>query len=371
MRIGIDARLYSETGIGRYISNLIDALGKIDEKNEYITYLTSANFNKFQPVNNRWQKKILDIHWHSLSEQIRVPLRLLNDRLDIVHFPYFNVPFFYPKNYVLTIHDLIIDHFDTGKATTRPVFFYKLKRSGYKFIINTALRKAKAVLAISETTKKEIIDHYQVKPEKIKVTYDALDEQFKIIALQKRIKSYYSFPYVLYVGNAYPHKNLSRLVEAFTDRELSKLAKLVLVGDDNFFFRRLEQKVKSMGFESNVYFFGKANNEELINLYSFAKCLVSASLMEGFGLPNMEAVYCGCLPVVSDIPAFREVWADRLIYFNPYNSEDISKAIRKLLSLSKNEYQTKLNKAKQRIVDFSWEKTAKLTLKTYENSLSL
>lgn len=371
MRIGIDARLYSETGIGRYISNLINALGEVDSENKYIIYLTSANFNRFELPNIRWEKKRLDIPWHTFREQVRVPSVLGKDLLDVVHFPYFNVPIFYSENYVLTIHDLIIDHYDTGKATTKSVIFYKIKRLGYKMITNIALQRAKAVLAISESTKKEIINHYHVKSEKITVTYDALDEKFKLFTGKIKRKIYYSFPYVLYVGNAYPHKNLERLVETFADQSLNKQVKLVLVGDDDFFFGRLKQKVNKRRLENTILFFGKANNENLFNLYTFAKCLVTPSLMEGFGLPNMEAVYCGCLPVVSDIPAFREVWGDRLIYFNPYRSGEISKAIMKLLSLSKKEYQIKVNKAKQRIVDFSWEKTAKLTLKTYENSLSL
>ena len=127
MKIGIDARLYTQTGVGRYLRNIIGELGKVDTKNTYIVYLRSQEFELFSPPNKRWMKKRLDFRWHTLREQLIVPFILWRDNLDVVHFPYFNVPILYPRKYLLTIHDLIIDHFDTGRASTLPSFFYKLK----------------------------------------------------------------------------------------------------------------------------------------------------------------------------------------------------------------------------------------------------
>lgn len=367
MRIGIDARLYTQTGVGRYLRNLIGELQRQDHENKYIIYLRKEEYDKLKLVNIKWEKKQVNLPWHTVKEQIIFPLILLQDNLDVAHFPYFNVPIFYPKKYLLTIHDLIIDHFDTGRASMLPVFLYKLKRLGYKISIASGIKKASAITAISQTTKQEVIDHYHVSRDKITVTYDALDDHFGKIAKDVKPKNYYNFPYILYVGNAYPHKNLERLVMAF--QKLKKRfpnIKLVLAGEDKFFYPRLKQFGKENNLEQEIIFFGNADDSQLFNLYSFSKCLLFPSLMEGFGLPNLEALACGILPVVSDIPVFREIWGDKLFYFDPYNIEYMAEKIQYVLQLSHGEYQKAVSHAQKRIEDFNWKKTALVTLKIYE-----
>lgn len=366
MRIGIDARLYNQTGVGRYISNLINHLAIFDNHNQYFIYLRKKEFSSFNPPNKRWQKRLLDISWHTAMEQLAVPKILATDKLDVTHFPYFNVPLLYKGKYLLTIHDLIIDHFDTGRASTQPLFFYKIKRLGYKVVTTFGIRKASHVIAISQTTKQEIINHYHVDPAKITVTYDATDERFLKIIKREKPHNYYNFPYLIYVGNAYPHKNLERLCQAYKIISQKKKIKLVLVGEDDYFYSRLQNYVANIGLKGEVIFFGKADDRELHNLYSHATCLVFPSLMEGFGMPNLESLFCGRMPVVSDIPAFREVWGKQLFYFNPFDIEDMAKTILKILDLPKGEYQKMVNQAKKRMNNFSWEKTAKQTLIIYE-----
>jgi glycosyltransferase involved in cell wall biosynthesis len=366
MRIGIDARLYNQTGVGRYISNLISHLGLLDQSNQYFVYLTKRDFSSFNLPNKNWKKKLLDIHWHTLLEQLVVAQILSADKLDVMHFPYFNVPVLYRGKYLLTIHDLIIDHFDTGQASTKPYVFYKAKRFGYKIVTTLGIRKAAHITAISQTTRKEIIDHYHVDPAKITVTYDAVDSCFRKITRTKKSMNYYQTPYLLYVGNAYPHKNLERLCQAFKIIHPRKKIKLVLVGEDDFFYSRLKNYVAEMGLKEKVIFFGKANNWELYNLYSNTECLVFPSLMEGFGLPNLETLLCGKMPVVSDIPVFREIWENKLFYFDPFSVEDMAKTVLKILDFSKSEYQQTVQQAKKIMNNFSWEKTAKQTLNLYE-----
>jgi glycosyltransferase involved in cell wall biosynthesis len=366
MRIGIDARLYAQTGVGRYLQNIISELSSLDQKNDYIVYLRKEEFGKFIPPNNRWRKKILDIKWHTLKEQLHIPYKFLKDNLDIAHFPYFNVPILYPKKYLLTVHDLIIDHFDTGKSSTLSPIIYKIKRLGYKFSLKLGMKRASAIAAISKTTKKEVMSHYQVPSDRIIITYDALDKDFNKIIEKQKVINYYSFPYILYVGNAYPHKNLDRLIHAFKIIKKRKLdLRLILAGDDSFFYPRLKKLVKRLNLEKDVIFFGNAHNSQLVNLYSNASCLVFPSLMEGFGLPNLEALACAKLPVVSDIPVFREIWGDIIIYFNPYDEGDIARKIIKALCLKPEEYQKRIKAGQKRINDFSWKKTAQETLKIY------
>lgn len=153
MKIGIDARLINETGVGRYIRNLVVELEKIDKKNKYIIFRNT-------------------IPWHSVAEQIRMPVIYYRAHLDLLHVPYFNVPLFYFKKFIVTIHDLTILHFDTGKSSTLPFIFYKLKRLAYYVLLLKAIHWSEKIIAVSHTTKQEILDHFDVLPEHIEVIYE-------------------------------------------------------------------------------------------------------------------------------------------------------------------------------------------------------
>ena len=219
MRIGIDARLINETGVGRYIRNLVREIGHQDKINEYTIFLKKKEYTSFELPNPRWKKVLADVGWHSVSEQLIMPWLLFQARLDLVHIPYFNIPIFYPGRMVATIHDLTILHFDTGRATTLPWILYKLRRVGYRIALAVGLRRVRTIIAVSQTTKKEIIDHFHVQPKKIVVTYEGVDEEVSAKGgpasgwkSQKRI---IENPYFLYVGKAYPHKNLETLLAAY------------------------------------------------------------------------------------------------------------------------------------------------------------
>src|SRR5687768_2081128 len=119
MKIGIDARLWNETGVGRYIRNLVWQLGKIDKENEYVLFVNSGARVQGQEFSHERFKIVeTNIRWHTVSEQMQFPRLLENENLDLVHFPYFSVPIYYKGPFVITIHDLIINHFPTGKAST-------------------------------------------------------------------------------------------------------------------------------------------------------------------------------------------------------------------------------------------------------------
>ncbi len=367
MRIGIDARLYRQTGVGRYLRNLIHELGILDKNNEYFIYLNKEEYNKFILPSSLWHKKLVNLHWHTLKEQLFFPKILYKDRLDVVHFPYFNIPIFYQKKYLLTIHDLIIDHFDTGRASRLPFLLYKIKRMAYKQVVSQGIKKSSFITTISKTTKEEVINHYHVDADKIEITYDALDNNFLKISNITTAKNYYNFPYMLYVGNAYPHKNLEKLIIAFKTVNSRHKIKLVLAGRQDYFYKKLRIFVGKENLQDDVIFFGEANDKELVNLYTFAKCLVFPSLMEGFGLPNLEALHIGLLPVVSDISVFREIWDDSLIYFDPNDEKDIATQILTILAFTPLQYKQKVIEAKKKMLKFSWKKTAQETLKIYNN----
>lgn len=163
--------------------------------------------------------------------------------------------------------------------------------------------------------------------------------------------------YFLYVGNAYPHKNLEVLLRAFAG---VKDAKLILVGKDDFFYKRLKQTDLVRSLKNRIIFKTSVSDSELKELYKNAQAFVFPSLMEGFGLPALEALREGCPVIVSDIPVFHEILGDSAIYFNPHNANELT-----TLLLGKPE------KPKQLKNNYSWQKMAKETLSVYENSVRL
>lgn len=374
MRIGIDARLWNESGVGRYTRNLIDQLQALDKNNEYILFVQDKDYGKIkgQISNIKWKIVKTNVRWHSFSEQTNFPRILNKENLDLVHFPYFSVPIFYNKPFVVTIHDLIINHFPTGKASTLFLPFYQLKLLGYKYVISKAAKKARKIITVSNATRDEIADHLKVNPDKITVTYEGISKitndksQIKNIKIQN--KSYF-----LYVGNAYPHKNLERLFQAFNFLipQYPSIF-LVLVGREDYFYKKLKEKAESMNLSSHVEFLGDAKDEELFQLYKNAKALVLPSLMEGFGLPALEAMANKCLVLCSDIPAFREICKDSAIYFDPKNIQNMSDQMKQVVNHSNDSYYYSDLKQKglERSKQFSWEKMAKETLNVY-NSFKL
>lgn len=364
MRIGIDCRLWDQTGVGRYTRNLVLNLQKIDKKNNYVLFARNQDLDsiKKEIKNKNWRIVSADVKWHSVSEQFKF-LKILNkEKLDLVHFPYISVPVFYNRPFVITIHDLIPWHFSTGKATTLFYPLYLIKVLFYKLVIRAAAQKTKKIIVPSKATKKEIIDHLKVSKEKIEMVYEGADAAINHQSLVKKYGKYF-----LYVGNAYPHKNLERLMLAFNliskgDKDL----KLILVGNKDFFYRELEEKNPS----DKIIFYGKASDEELASLYSNAIALVLPSLMEGFGLPVLEAMTNKCPVLASDIPSIKEVAGDFAVYFDPKNISDILDKMKYISS--KNFNREKITKdAYEKSREFSWEKAARETLKIYESSLSL
>ncbi len=346
MRIGIDARLINETGVGRYIRNLIGGLARIDKKNSYVVFVRD---NSWIPPNERWTKRIVGVPWHSIAEQLIMPWMFLTSRLDLVHIPYFNIPILYPGKMITTIHDLTILHFDTGKATTLPFVFYKLRRLGYRVALAVGLRRVVKIIAVSQTTKNELIDHFHLDRDKIIVTYEGVDK--KIFKSTNRI-SLIKQPYFLYVGNAYPHKNLEILVEQ------SLPIKIVLVGKMDYFYERLKKSTVN----KNVVFFGHATDEQLVNLYAHALALVFPSLMEGFGLPALEALALGCPVIASDIPVFHEILGDNVTYFDPRNPKDLKEKLAEAVRKPKKGFVLR---------GHSWSALASATLTAYESCVGV
>ncbi len=368
MRIGIDARLISQTGVGRYTSNLIKYLQKIDHKNNYVLFVKSEDQDNLKSIigNPKWKIANADIPWHSIKEQVQFTEILNKEKLDLVHFPYFSIPISYNRPFVVTIHDLIIHHFPTGKASTRPSFIYMLKILGYKYVISKACKKAKKIIAVSKSTKEEIVDHLKVKSDKIFVTYEGVDNRIQNSEFRIQNKPQ-NTQYFLFVGNVYPHKNAERMIKAFNIfLQYFPNTQLVFVGKEDFFYKRLRKMINKMELSKKIVFHGKASDAELGSLYRNAIAIVVPSLMEGFGLPALEAAANNCLVLASSIPSLKEICGENAIYFDPYSEEDILEKMRMvyLKKYDKEIIERNFEKSKE----FSFHKMAEQTLKIYESA---
>ena len=369
MRIGIDARFYGSLGkgLGRYTQKLIENIEKIDNTNEYFVFLRKENFEEYQPKNSNFHKILADYRWYTFSEQINMPKILNKCNLDLVHFPHFNVPILYKKPFIITIHDLILLHFPTIKSTTLNHFWYWIKFLAYKLVIKHAVLKAKKIITVSEFTKNDILKHYKVTKNKIAVTYEASDEikSNNIIENDNEILKKYGIikSYILYVGNAYQHKNLEALVLGYGEIG-DKNLQLVLVGKEDYFYRKIKKLVIEKNI-ANVIFTDFVPDDELDVIYKNSLFYIFPSLYEGFGLPPIEAMKRSVPVASSEHPCMREILGDNAYFFDARKKENISKAI---MEFSNNkELREKLSqKGSEWVKKYSWENMAKKTLKEYK-----
>jgi glycosyltransferase involved in cell wall biosynthesis len=373
MRIGIDARFYGSVGkgLGRYTQKLIENLEKMSTPfgHKYFVFLRKQNWEEYQPTNKNFTKVLADIPWYGIREQIIFPRIIKKLKLDLVHFPHFNVPYFYSGKFIVTVHDLILFHFPTRRASTLSPLAYRLKSAAYKIVIRNAIKKSKAILAVSQYTKKDILKYFRIDPKKVFVTLEAVDffpATPSDLPRQKVLEKYGIMkPYILYVGNAYPHKNLDVLAMAF--REVIKkhpLLRLVLVGKEDYFYRRLKKLVSDLKME-NIIFTDFVSDNYLPVIYQESQAYVFPSLYEGFGLPPLEAM-CENTPVISSSAScLPEILGEAAYYFDPKAIGEISEAIEKVL-IDKDLRETLVLAGRKQVKKYSWKKMAEETLRIYD-----
>lgn len=377
MKIAIDARLYGPggTGIGKYTESLIENLQKIDRDNKYFILLQKSNWYLFDVKSRNFGKVMADAPFYSLKEQTIIPAVLMKIKPDLVHFTHFNVPLLYSGKFVVTIHDTIKSEFASTSATTRALPIYFVKHVGYSFTIWTAVKRAKKIFVPSNFIKKKLVKTFGIHPDKIAVTYESADEVFLEAGKKnfpegkiKEVLAKYGVhkPFILYVGNAFPYKNLGTLLEAL---KLSpKKIKLVYASGRNVFVDRLFIMARELGVDDRLVITGFVPNEELAILYKQTECLVFPSLSEGFGLPGIEAMAAGCPVVCSNIPVFKEVYGGAAAYFDPKDPKDIAEKIEFIIKNS--EFRNSLiKKGFEQVKRYSWKKLAQETLEVYQKVL--
>lgn len=379
MRIGIDARFYGGVfgkGLGRYVEQLILALQELDKVNKYVIFLQKENWDSFQPARSNFEKVLSPYRWYSIEEQVHMPRLLARADLDLVHVPHFNIPIFSRVPLVVTIHDLIITHYPTRHASTRGAIGYLAKQIGYRFAISRAVRRARCIFAVSRFTKDDLMRSFHVRESKIVVTYEGVAEKMSEPSAHDGLmprRLALTHPYILYVGNAYPHKNLERLIRAFQILSASKNVphnlQLVLVGREDYFYSRIRRQAESMGLKDAIRFAGGVSDQELSALYRHAQLFVFPSLYEGFGLPPLEAMAHRTPVVAARSSSLPEILGDAAQYCNPFEERDIALQMQTVLTDSTLK-DVLISRGERRAAKFTWRKCAAHTLSAYQSALS-
>jgi glycosyltransferase involved in cell wall biosynthesis len=370
MRIGIDARLWSESGVGRYIRNLvngIDALENKKPKHEYVIFLRKKEYDEVEFKSESLKKVKADIRWHSVAEQLSLTKIIQKEKVDLMHFPYFSLPLSFKDPFVVTIHDLIIQSHATGKASTLPLPMYLLKQAAYRKVLNHAIFESKKIIVPTNAVMKELVHMYPVENSKVTVTYEGADPAIKSQKESVMFDHLKSIPYFLYVGNAYPHKNLETLIDGFEQfRQNYPEYHLVIAGREDFFYKRLKQDHKSF---QSILFYHEVNDNDLGFLYSYAKGYVTASKAEGFGLQLVESMKIGVPIVCSNISVFRELCDHLAHYFDPEDASELAQILQKITELSANDLKILMKEEKKRASEFSWDVMVKETVSLYEKNI--
>lgn len=364
MRIAIDARFYGTEngGLGRYTMSLLSEIEKADKKNTYILLLREKYYKTLN-ISENFEKVLVNSRHYSFSEQFELLRVLKKIQPDMVHFLHFNVPLFYNKPYIVTIHDLLM-HTGVGKeATTLPRWKYLLKRIGYRTIFDHSVNKSKHIITPSQFVKKQIINTYNLSDKRISVVYEGVSLMQSKYALKPE-------SYFLYVGNAYPHKNIQTLLRslALLNEKSQKMYKLILVTPRDVFTTRLKNQINDLNVSKFVEIENGVNDLQLKNLYSKAIAFVYPSFSEGFGLPGLEAMQCKTRLVASDIEVFREVYKSNAQYFDPNSSEELALTLQKIIDEKSEDRDRKISEADSFAKKYSWQKMARATLAIYEKS---
>lgn len=359
-KIGIDARLIGQTGVGTYLKNLLHYLDELNTQGcLFFVYLNKNDFKLLNFRSKNFIKKDAPYRWHTLSEQTDFLGKINADSLDLMHFTYFSYPVLYNRPFIITIHDVIPYLHKTGRASSKSALNYQIKHITYKALISNALSKAKLIITPSFTVKNQLVKLFSSKiKDKIVPLYEGVDYQIGAVVPDVRLKKQYSKPFFIYIGNFYPHKNVENLIKAFG--KVKNLANLVLIGPDDFFAKRIEDLISHEKLNERVILHKDASREELVFFYKNALALIHPSLAEGFGLTLVEAAHFKLPIIASDLAVFNEIFEGKYLKFKPEKVADISQKISYFLEKRpKFDYQKVLKKT-------SFRKMAADTLKIYK-----
>lgn len=364
--IVIDAR-GRQSSSGRYIDRLIEHLQNLDKENSYTILLKPGD--TWQPQANNF--KFIECPFKAFSfnplDQITFARYLKKLRPHLVHFwmtP--QEPVFYSGKRVTTTHDLTMLNF--VRAGRLPVGLHLLRMAGYRWLLKASLWSATHIITPTEYVKKAVTEYLPEVASKITVTLEASEPPLSVEAQKPGIENLDKF--ILYVGSAFPHKNLETLIKSFDNLSNSYgELKLVLAGKKEYYYEQLESLADKSPVREKIVFTGFVSDAELKWLYENAEAYVFPSLSEGFGLPGLEAMVHGCPVVSSNATCLPEVYGDAAVYFDPNSADDMAKKISLVLQ-DKNLRKDLIEKGYKQAAKYSWRRMAEQTLEVYNSVLS-
>lgn len=373
LSIVIDARRIRDFGIGTYIRSLLRALSIIDRENRYTIVTGPAEAPLLAGMPENFRSAIYARNDHSYFDHLAFPLYLRSLRPDLVHIPLNRVPLLMFRPYVVTIHDMANLIFDEA-----PISSFRLELRRYRF--RRGLMRANRVIAVSDSTKRDVERLMGVPPDRTRRVYNAPDPAFlrdasepSAVEERERIMERYqvNYPFLLYAGNIRRHKNVPRLVEAFavlreqlSEHPVYKELRLVIIGDTISRYPAVRQAVLKSKMEHSVRFLGFVPFETLRCFYESAAAFVFPSKHEGFGLPPLEAMACGLPVVTSNVSSLPEVVGDAAVLVNPDNVFDIARGIHDVL-LDDALRADMVRRGHENAARFNWERTARQVLAIY------
>lgn len=377
MRLGINAHLvsfsgtYRQAGVSKYTELLIKHLAKIDRQNEYFIYWGHGSRPEdwaalpnqhLQTSRFPTEKPPVRIAW----EQFIAPPVLLKDRPNLLHCPVNVVPLAAPCPCVLTIHDLGFIRFPDR---------YKAAKRLYLHAMTTlSAKRAAHIITPSESVRQEVIELLKVKPARVSAIAEAAAPHFRPLpaAEVRAWKTAKSLPerFVLYVGTLEPRKNLPLLIKAFAQWRTSQPAaaadvKLVLGGGKGWLYEEIFRLVEELNLQAVTLFPGYIPEDELPLWYNSAECMVYPSVYEGFGLPPLEAMACGCPVITSNTSSLPEVVGQAGLMVAPDDVDGLAESLQLLLT-DKSARTRYADLGVARANEFSWEKAAQQTLEIYK-----
>ncbi len=384
MHIGLNAHLlslaetYRGAGINWYIRNLLTHLPCVDYRNRYTAFLGDR---RFTPSTGSGQdsghcdseltlrfsrlptsRPVVRILW----EQVIQPFALRKERVDLLHALAFVTPLLSPCPSVVTIYDLSFLLYPESLRRSRRFYLGLFTR--------LSARRARRIIAISKSTKRDVVRLLRVPPNKVDVVYCGTDKAFRLLpeAQVSAFRSRRGLPerFVLFVGTIEPRKNITGLIEAFASLRLGDHAplKLVIGGAKGWFYRDVFARVRELDLEDEVLFPGYIPAGELPLWYNAAELFVYPSLYEGFGLPPLEAMACGTPVVAANTSSLPEVVGEAGMLVDPLDVEGLAEAMRRVLN-DETLRQEMRERGLRRAQDFSWTKTAKGTAQVYQRAM--
>lgn len=362
-RIVIDARRMNSS-TGHYVARLVEQLEEIDRDNEYIVVLLEKEKDFYTPKVNNFSVVTTTSDHYTFAEQLKHVGFLRKLKPDLVHFWMPQQPLLYFGPRVTTVHDTTLIRYEN--IDQNPLV-YKTRKAIFTFLLRNVIKRSERVLVPTDYVRGDLDKWTRGKyTSKFITTHESGD---MIRDVPEPIKALEGKRFLFWVGNAFPYKNVERIVEAYaTLKELYPDLELALAGKKDNFYAAIENVVNSRGLEG-IHFLGYISDGEKRWAFQNARAYVCASLSEGFHIPLLEAQYESCPVITSNATCLPEVAADAAIYFDPHSTEQLVSAVQKLFD-TPGLREDLIGKGHENTKRFSWRKMAEETHDTYRAVLS-